>query len=195
MANESHLIPSGVNDTVFRPDGDRGPRDDRFRVGWCANIKGIHTVKGHDEVLRPMMEARPDWDWSVNTRNHENPVSREVMGAWYRSLDAFVCTSVNEGTPSPVFEAAASGVPIVSTDVGMVTDWRMPHDLGLIAAAYSNKAEAARAASLLISRLDELANRREDAAVYGRELRQSIKAHYGYRVIAPQYFQAILGDL
>jgi len=42
-----HLIPSGVNTDLFVPlDGLK--RNERFTVGWCANIKGIQTVKGHD---------------------------------------------------------------------------------------------------------------------------------------------------
>jgi glycosyltransferase involved in cell wall biosynthesis len=40
------------------------------------------------------------------------------MREYYQSLDVYVCASRNEGTPNPCLEAAACGVPIVTTRVG-----------------------------------------------------------------------------
>ncbi|WZB73295.1 glycosyltransferase family 4 protein [Achromobacter xylosoxidans] len=42
------------------------------------------------------------------------------MPAYYNSLDLYVCPSAIEGTPNPVLEAMACGVPVISTDVGIV---------------------------------------------------------------------------
>jgi glycosyltransferase involved in cell wall biosynthesis len=44
------------------------------------------------------------------------------MPTRYREMDILVCASLNEGTPNPVMEAMASGVPIVSTNVGIVPE-------------------------------------------------------------------------
>jgi len=38
----------------------------------------------------------------------------------YSKIDLYVCTSKIEGTPNPILEAMACGVPIISTDVGIV---------------------------------------------------------------------------
>jgi glycosyltransferase involved in cell wall biosynthesis len=42
----------------------------------------------------------------------------DEMVEWYRELDVYVCASIDEGTPNPCLEAAACGVPIVTTPVG-----------------------------------------------------------------------------
>jgi hypothetical protein len=42
------------------------------------------------------------------------------MPAFYGAIDVYVCVSEIEGTPNPVLEAMACGIPIVSTDVGIV---------------------------------------------------------------------------
>ena len=40
------------------------------------------------------------------------------MGDWYAAFDAFLLTSLNEGTPVVAIEAQAAGVPVVATDAG-----------------------------------------------------------------------------
>jgi len=40
----------------------------------------------------------------------------------YKNLDIVVCTSNNEGTPVALIEAAVSGLPVISTDVGGIKD-------------------------------------------------------------------------
>ncbi|MDM1674149.1 glycosyltransferase, partial [Escherichia coli] len=37
-------------------------------------------------------------------------------------IDVYVCPSKIEGTPNPVLESMACGVPVISTDVGVVND-------------------------------------------------------------------------
>jgi hypothetical protein len=44
------------------------------------------------------------------------------MPAYYNSLDIFLCASDIEGTPNTVLEAMACGLPIISTNVGIVPE-------------------------------------------------------------------------
>lgn len=49
-------------------------------------------------------------------------LGHEDMPHFYNDMDAVVCTSLNEGTPVSIIEAQASGVPVISTNVGGVRD-------------------------------------------------------------------------
>ena len=42
------------------------------------------------------------------------------MPDYYAQIDVYVCASKEEGTPNPILEAMACGVPVISTDVGVV---------------------------------------------------------------------------
>jgi glycosyltransferase involved in cell wall biosynthesis len=50
----------------------------------------------------------------------------------YAALDVVVLTSLNEGTPFSLIEAAASGTPVVATDVGGVTEAVVHGETGLV---------------------------------------------------------------
>ena len=52
----------------------------------------------------------------------EGYIPHEKMPEYYNSIDLYICASKNEGTPNPVLESMASGVPVVSTNVGIVRD-------------------------------------------------------------------------
>ena len=54
---------------------------------------------------------------------HEMVPSYFDMAELYKGLNAYLCLSRVEGGPMPVFEALASGVPVVSTDIGSVKDY------------------------------------------------------------------------
>ena len=53
---------------------------------------------------------------------HPGFLPARQLPAAYRSLDAYVIASTNEGGPVTALECMASGVPLVSTSVGMVRD-------------------------------------------------------------------------
>ncbi len=41
------------------------------------------------------------------------------MVPWYKTLNLFVCASVDEGFSAPAMECMALNVPVITTDVGM----------------------------------------------------------------------------
>jgi len=44
------------------------------------------------------------------------------MVDFYRSLDAYICTSRTEGGPHPILEASSCGIPVISTPVGIAPE-------------------------------------------------------------------------
>lgn len=99
-----------------------------FVVGWAGTSSwdenGLN-VKGFNTVIRPAIaELRAE---GVDVVGHYadrdmTPVAYEEMPGYYASIDAYVCASEVEGTPHPILEAMACGVPIISTDVGIVPE-------------------------------------------------------------------------
>ena len=44
------------------------------------------------------------------------------MQKYYSEIDIYICVSLIEGTPRPVLESMCCGVPIITTDVGVVRE-------------------------------------------------------------------------
>ncbi|MFL6030536.1 MAG: glycosyltransferase family 4 protein [Gaiellaceae bacterium] len=64
---------------------------------------------------------------------HELLSSRRELAEAYRTVDACLVTSRQEGGPKAVLEAMASGVPLVSTRVGQATELVVDGENGLLA--------------------------------------------------------------
>ncbi len=112
----------------------------RFVVGWVGRMTG---VKRTDDVVRAFATLRardvdaclcivgdgPDRE-QVERRAHELGVIRDCLFLGYQEdvarffavFDAFVLSSVNEGTPVVAIEALAAARPVVATRVGGVPD-------------------------------------------------------------------------
>jgi GT2 family glycosyltransferase len=122
-------LPDGVDLSLFRPLGD-GRREGPLRVGWAGNStwmgnRGEVDPKGLRTVLRPAIERLRDEGLPIELMLADREsrfLPHGDMPCFYNSLDVFVCCSESEGTPNPVLEAMACGIPVVSTDVGIVPE-------------------------------------------------------------------------
>lgn len=114
-----HYTPNGVDTAFFRPaDAPRVRATGELRVGWAGSL-GNHGAehRGFPNVIEPAMAALPGVEL-VTAIREQHWRDREEMLAFYRSIDVYVCASRSEGTPNPCLEAAACGVPLVTTPVG-----------------------------------------------------------------------------
>ncbi|WP_417720121.1 glycosyltransferase family 4 protein [Salipiger sp.] len=131
-------LPDGVDLSLFTPGPARVP-DGALQVGWVGNSRWGSTMaedlKGRNTVFEPAMRMLQAAGHAVGARvadAAETRVPFAEMPEFYRSLDVLICTSAIEGTPNPVLEAMACGIPVISTDVGIVPEVFGPLQSGFI---------------------------------------------------------------
>ncbi|MEV6597773.1 glycosyltransferase [Actinoplanes sp. NPDC051346] len=141
------LVPSGVDTTLFRPDGSAEPRDpDRPRV---LTVGRLVARKGYEDLVRAM-PAVPGAELVIvggppDGRLDDDPYARRLralaercrvadrvrlagavaaadMPRWYRSADVLAAAPWYEPFGLTPLEAMACGVPVVGTAVGGLTD-------------------------------------------------------------------------
>ncbi len=141
------LVPSGVNQQMFRPDGPVAPRHAaRPRL---ITVGRMVERKGFLDVVRAM-PAVPEAECVVvggppaaqlpgdafarrlasvaescgvaDRVKLVGAVPREEMGRWYRSADILVAAPWYEPFGLTPLEGMACGVPVVGTDVGGISD-------------------------------------------------------------------------
>ena len=127
------ILRDGVDLDFFSPCNRERFETSRVRplvVGWAGNSAWQASASGADfkglnTVLRPALEmlARTGVEIVGNFADRQIRLrSYTEMPEYYHSIDVLVCAASIEGTPCPVLEAMACGVPIVSTDVGIVRE-------------------------------------------------------------------------
>jgi glycosyltransferase involved in cell wall biosynthesis len=96
----------------------------------------------------------------------------------YPRVDVLVLTSISEGLPLVILEAAAAGIPVVSTDVGAcreLLEGRLPADRALGASGLvTGLADPAATARAILS----LARDPGLCEEMGRAARARVRAHY-----------------
>lgn len=125
------IIEDGVSPELFYPlDLERfGTIADReIVVGWVGNSRWADSLgdkKGVHSILIPTIERLRREGLPIRLEladRQDGFIPHERMVEYYARIDVYACTSEMEGTPNPVLEAMACGVPVVTTDVGVVPE-------------------------------------------------------------------------
>lgn len=101
-----------------------------LNIGWVGNsswnINDGNNIdyKGFTTILEPVIE---DLKRSYNIEGiyadrKNGIIQNDDMKEYYSKIDILVCTSFCEGSPRPILEAIACGVPVISTDIGIVNE-------------------------------------------------------------------------
>lgn len=125
-------ITDGVDTKLFKPYNLERFKEINGRklvIGWVGNSswyskdakdhKGIHTI------IKPAIEELIREGYNIELElvdKQKKFIPHDDMAEYYKKIDVYVCASINEGTPNPVLEAMACGVPVISTDVGIVKE-------------------------------------------------------------------------
>ncbi|SCL32262.1 Glycosyltransferase involved in cell wall bisynthesis [Micromonospora pallida] len=141
------LVPTGVDQELFRPDGPVAPRKpDRPRI---LTVAPLVATQGLPDVVRAM-PAVPEAEWVLvggppadqlptdgtarrlralatacgvaDRVRLVGAVPRAELGRWYRSADILVAAGWHEPFGLTPLEGMACGVPVIGTTVGGITD-------------------------------------------------------------------------
>ncbi|MFS3596796.1 glycosyltransferase, partial [Citrobacter braakii] len=125
------ITEDGVDLTLFKPVNlarFKNIQDRELVVGWAGNSKwagDIEDFKGFHSILKPAVEELQMEGLNIRLElaDRQNGfIPHAEMVNYYARIDLYVCPSKIEGTPNPVLESMACGVPVISTDVGVVSD-------------------------------------------------------------------------
>lgn len=126
------VITDGVNLDMFQPKNlTRFRNRERNRplvIGWAGNSKWAaqkEDFKGLHTLLKPAVEQLQNEGYAIELKLCDSQVKKiphHEMPDYYAGIDLYVCMSKIEGTPNPILECMACGVPFVSTRVGIVPE-------------------------------------------------------------------------
>ena len=115
-----YYTPNGVDTEFFRPAMSSSPPAPTraLRVGWAGSLTNHGTEhRGVHQYIAPAVAAIEGAELHLAAREQQWRDQEEMLD-FYQALDVYVCASGSEGTPNPCLEAAACGLPVVTTRVG-----------------------------------------------------------------------------
>ena len=135
------VIPSCIDHNIYTPGLSAVLPNDEFHVittcyinKWKGlelflDIANVIQQKGHNEIkfhiIGPILKSRQAYADTllnkISTLNIENVILhgyRSNIPEYLRSASLYLCTSTHESSPISVWEAMATALPIVSSDVG-----------------------------------------------------------------------------
>ena len=105
------------------------------------------------------------------------PVVQEELFEWYRKGDIFVYPSLYENFGQPILEAAAAGLPIISTPVGVAQEIITDNETGFL---FSGDDEE------LADRITQLTDQNTRKKI-GETARERVRSRFGWGAIIKQY--------
>lgn len=200
-AERSRVIPgSGVDVNHFRPDPRNAEKEGAPPLVVLPGRLLFDKGAAHFVEAASILQARfPDARFAlIGPTDEENPagVGRDVLDRWlesgniewwgsipdireaYRQASIVVLPSRREGMPKVVLEAAASALPVVTTDVPGCRDSVLDGETGFLVPFGDSAALADRIATLLGSRSLRLE--------MGRKARLLAEDRFAARIIVEQ---------
>lgn len=129
----SFSISDGVDLQLFRMANkqkyDKIDDNKTIKIGWTGNSKftdeSDDDLKGLRCIINPTIKELQQEGYKIElvvADRNIKLISHEEMPDYYNNIDIYVCASRTEGTPNTILEAMACGVPVISTDVGIVSE-------------------------------------------------------------------------
>lgn len=200
-ADEVEVFWNGVNTDVFEPPVVPSTSRIILYVGRLSYRKGLVDLV---KCAKIVLQRFPDWAFTVvgsgplasalgrATRNLKIPPSkfrlrgfltRDQVVAEYQRAQLFILPSRYEGLPTTLLEALSSGLPVIATTVGGVSDVVEDGKTGLLCPPGNPEVLAAR---IIEAILDD--NLRRRLSQNGRSL---VEKRFDWRTIAKSFLDTV----
>lgn len=192
-----HVIPNGIDFELFKP---REEKSARSQLGLpedgiiILSIGSLTKNKGHHYLIQAfsqLAQERKDIHLRIVGGGEEyqsliNQIERlelaekvtlaghadhEAISKWLNAADIFVLPSMREGTPNTLLEAMASGLPVIASATGGISDVIDEGSCGMLISPASVEELKNKLRQLISS--DNLRDR------LGKNARLKIEADYG----------------
>lgn len=199
-----HIIPMGIDveDAVHRKEGnDDSPLNILF-VGRLARVRRVElllqavsrlsipyhvTVVGGEEETASLSKAgyRGELEHLCGDLGIRNKViftgakAPGELKAYYQNADVFVYPSLYENFGQPVLEAAAAGLPVISTGVGVAREIVKNGETGYIIDGSPSE---------IRGWLEDL-NSGDSRRRLGRQIREKVRRDYGWENVMQRYVE------
>ncbi len=206
---QSVVIPAPVdlNKIDYK---ERNNRKSRFRVltiGYINRNKGLEllmgTISNLDtqkyifDIVGPILKTQQGYYLSLK-RLKEKLALRNVNFKGFQTIDGdllgqydfYICSSHHESSPIAIWQAMASGMPVISTDVGDVRRIMEDYDCGFISEEFTPEALANLCEKLVSLSNDQYSEKSINA-------RSAAKACFNGESISKSYirfYSELLGD-
>lgn len=180
----------GVHEDMFVPL-PKEPSDE-FVVGWVGQKTsgGLNRseaakidIKGYHLVLEPLMRLckNDNIKFKTHSSNYKNATPYPKMPAFYTDVDCQICTSLAEGAPNPMFEAASCGKALISTRVGAISECIQEGVNGFLIDAYSKREELQDRIEKFREKILFLRDNRDICQKMGQESRRIVEADWTWK--------------
>lgn len=127
------VISDGVDLDLFKMEDLNKFKElkdnDTIRIGWTGNSKFADEagddLKGLNKIINPAIKELKEEGYKIELAVADRNIKfipHNEMPQYYNKIDIYICASRTEGSPDTVIEAMACGIPIISTDVGIVPE-------------------------------------------------------------------------
>ena len=113
--------PNGVDTTFYKPKFKKC-KNEYLRVGWAGSLKNHGDIRGYYDYILPAVESIDKVEL-ITAAREDFWRNKQQMLEFYNSIDVYICASRSEGTPNPCLEAAACGIPLLTTYVGNMPEF------------------------------------------------------------------------
>lgn len=134
IKNPEMIIRDVVDKDIFYPQNIKRLESSEIKkrklvIGWVGNSvhsdQGSVDLKGFHTIIKPVInELLSEKYQLIEHYADRNVIWRDIiqMSQYYSEIDVCLCASLHEGTPLPILESMYSGVPIITTDVGVASE-------------------------------------------------------------------------